>query len=372
VPRVLELVTRMNIGGPARHVVHLARELAGQFDIDVTAGSSSAEEGTFSDARVPVRHIDLVREPSPALDLRALHQVRSRLRHGGYDIIHTHMAKAGTIGRIAALLSGRGVRTVHTFHGHVLEGYFSPAVQRAIVRTERWLARHTDVLVAVSEQTRDDLIQLGIGQPSQWRVIPPASDLNPFFRVTPTTKKKLRQRHGIPDGEFLVAALGRLAPIKDHETLVRAVAATDAHLLLCGDGPLAPKLQSLAEELGAGDRVHFHGWTDDAAEVLAQVDAVALTSRNEGTPLALIEAHAAGLPIVATDVGGVGDIVVPGETGFLVPTADPGAVAQALCRLAEDADLRVRYGAAGRARMADRYSSKSAIASLADLYASLL
>lgn len=369
-PSVLELVTRMNIGGPARHVLHLARELPPKFDVRVAAGRSGTGEGVLTDPSVPVTPVSLVRQLSPGRDLRALGEVRAMLPE--VSLLHTHMAKAGTIGRLAAATVSPRPRTVHTFHGHVLDGYFGPTTERAFLATERALARITDALVAVSAEVRDALYDLGIGRANQWQVIRPASDLEPFFAAQRGTNPALRERLGVPADAILFAILGRLAPIKDHATAIRAVADTDVHLVVCGEGDLGPELRALVSELRIEDRVHFVGWVADVPGFLAGVDGVLLTSRNEGTPLALVEAQAAGLPVVATAVGGVGDVVEDGVTGLLVPPSDPAATADALRRLTVEPGLRRAYGDAGRRRLRERYDPEIAVRRIAGLYEELL
>lgn len=367
---VLQLVTRMNIGGPARHVLHLARELPPRYDVHVAAGRPTGDEGVLEDERVPVTPVSLVRHIDPSRDLRALREVRRLLRD--VRLLHTHMAKAGSVGRLAAMTMDPRPRTAHTFHGHVLEGYFSRPVQRAFLATERGLARRTDALVAVSVEVRDALYDLGIGRADQWHVIRPASDLGPFFGVTARQGIGVRQRLGLPGHAVLFAILGRLAPIKDHATAIRGVADTDVHLAICGAGPLEPELRSLATELGIEDRIHFLGWIEDVPALLAGVDGVLLTSRNEGTPLALVEAHAAGLPVIATDVGGVRDVVEHRRTGILVTPGDPAAVADALRELGASPALRHEYGNAARLRVRERYEPAGGVGAVARLYGSLL
>ncbi|MEO7556151.1 MAG: glycosyltransferase, partial [Acidimicrobiales bacterium] len=185
VDRVVRIITRLNIGGPARQALLLTRELAADYPTVLAAGTPTTSEGELADPAVTVRRLPLVRSLSPRRDARAVAAVRALLREHRPRLLHTHMAKAGTVGRIAALSSGRDrPRLVHTFHGHVLEGYFRPAVQRAFLEVERRLATRTDILIAVSPQIRDELLALGIGVPDQYRVVPLGLDLEPFFAVS--------------------------------------------------------------------------------------------------------------------------------------------------------------------------------------------
>jgi len=262
--------------------------------------------------------------------------------------------------------------TVHTFHGHVLDGYFSRPVQQAFLAAERLLARRTDVLVAVSPQVRDALAALGVGTSEQWRVVPLGLELASFAAVTGPTGR-LRQRLGLAHDVPLVGAVGRLVPIKDLGTLVRAVARFDGvHLALIGDGEQRAELQSLVDSLGLAGRVHLPGWADDVAAWVADLDVVALTSRNEGTPVALIEALAAGRPVVATAVGGVPFVVHDGATGWLVPPGDPAAVAEALGAALADPAGAVARAEHGRAEVLARFGADRLVADIRSLYRELV
>ena len=368
---VVRLVTRLNVGGPARQALLLTRELAADFPTVLAAGYPTAHEGELTDDEVNVRRVPLVRPVAPASDARAVTAVRRLLLAERPAIVHTHMAKAGTVGRLAARsLGGRRPRTVHTFHGHVLDGYFGPATQRAFVELERRLAAMTDVLVAVSPETRDSLLDLGIGRRSQYHVVPLGLDLAPFFAV-PGPSGKLRAELGLDSATPLVGAVGRLVPIKRLEVLVDAVATLDGvHLALVGDGEERARLAGRARSAGIDDRFHITGWWGDVAGAMADLDVVALTSANEGTPVALIEAQAAGRPVVATDVGGVRHVVTDGRDGLLVPAGSPAAVASALSLVLADRALATRLGENGRSS-ARRFGADRLVADIRALYGAL-
>ena len=346
--RVLRLITRLNIGGPARQALALTRLLRPEHDTVLGAGTPTASEGELTDSDVPVHRLPLVRPLRPATDARAVPAVRRLIRQHQAELVHSHMAKAGTVGRLAAATVRPRPRTVHTYHGHVLDGYFRPAVERAFVATERALAHLTDVIVAISPEIRDSLLELGIGKPDQYRVIPLGFDLEAHRAVTGPSNA-LRARLGLSNGVPLVGAVGRLVPIKDHSTLLQAMAQLpDAHLAVLGDGELRAALEAEAATRGLSQRVHFVGWWTDIPSAMADMDVVALSSRNEGTPVSLIEAGACGRPVVATDVGGVRSVVADEESGLLVPAEDPSSMAEALDRVLRDPDLGHRFGSAGR------------------------
>lgn len=348
--RVVRLITRLNIGGPARQALTLTRCLRPEYDTVLGAGTPTAAEGELAHPEVPIHRLPLVRPLRPATDTRSVPAVRRLLRDHRADLVHTHMAKAGTVGRLAAASIRPRPRIVHTYHGHVLDGYFRPSVERAFIAAERALAHLTDVIVAISPDTRDSLLELGIGEPEQYRVIPLGFDLT-AHRAVAGPSGALRERLALGADVPLVGVVGRLVPIKDHTTLLAAMDhLSDAHLAVLGDGELRSALEAEVLARGLGQRVHFVGWWTDIPAAMADTDVVTLSSRNEGTPVSLIEAGACARPVVATDVGGVRSVVADGESGLLVPPRDPVALAEALSRVLGDAELGRRLGQVGRER----------------------
>jgi glycosyltransferase involved in cell wall biosynthesis len=240
---------------------------------------------------------------------------------------------------------------------------------------ERLLAKRTDLLIAVSPEVRDELLDLGVGKPEQYRVVPLGLDLGHLLEVGAPggPAGKLRSLIGLPSGVALVGALGRLVPIKDHATLFHAMLEVpEAHLAVLGDGELRSSLETLARTLHIADRVHFTGWWLDIPAALADVDVVALSSRNEGTPVALIEALAAGRPVVATDVGGVRHVVQDGETGWLCPAGDASALGQLLAQALKSPETAERMAREGRQRVASRFGADRMVAAHLALYRELL
>ena len=331
--KILRVIARLNVGGPARHVVLLDRGLRARGHqtllVHGTIGDGEASlEHLAAESGVPTLKIaELGRRVSPLGDARAFIRLARTIFRESPDVVHTHTAKAGTLGRLAALAfnatRGRARRAVvvHTFHGHVLDGYFSPFVNRLVRSAERMLARTTDRVVTISPAQRDEIVgRFGVGRPETTAVVPLGLDLQPLLEGGAPS---LRRELGIDDRAFVVGFVGRMVPIKDLPTLVLAFArllatTPDAFLLLVGDGPVRPDLERLIDERGLRDRIRLLGWREDLARVYATIDVCALASRNEGTPVAVIEAMAAGRPVVATRVGGVPDVVEDGETGILV------------------------------------------------------
>jgi len=289
-------------------------------------------------------------------------------------VVHTHLAKAGALGRIAARRTRVPV-IVHTYHGHVLEGYFSSPVSRAVLMVERRLAALTDALVAVSDAVRDDLVARGVGRPGQWRVIPLGLDLSKLLGQLPDARSA-RRVLGLPEDGPTVGIVGRLTPVKDHATFLAAAARIaqmrpEATFAIAGDGELREGLEMQARRL-LGDRCRFLGWVMDLPNLYAALDVVVLTSRNEGTPVALIEAGAAARPVVATEVGGVPDVVRNGVTGLLAPQGDPASIAAQVLRVLEEPGLGRSLGSAGREWVRNRFTIDRLADDLAALYGELL
>ena len=285
--------------------------------------------------------------------------------------MHTHTAKAGTLGRLAAILAGVPVR-VHTFHGHVFDGYFSPATTRAFLAIERALARRTQRILTVSDSVREELLALGIGRPDQVTVVPLGLELEPFARAH-EHRGELRRELGIAAETPLVGIVARLVPIKAHEVFLAAAARIVASVPSCrfvvvGDGERRDELVALATRTGLAERCHFLGWRADLERINADLDVAVITSRNEGSPVALIEAMAAGLPVVATAVGGVPDLVVEGTHGHLVPVDDAAAIAAATVALLRAPEQRRAFGAAGRERVLARHGAERLVAQIDDIY----
>src|SRR6266508_5750579 len=357
------------MGGPALHVAYLTAGLRERgYDTTLVAGSLARGEDSMAfvaEARgVDVVRIDeLGREISPLRDLVATLRLARLIRRERPDILHTHTAKAGTVGRVAALLAGRHRPpiVVHTFHGHVLRGYFGPVRSLVFRLLERWLAGHTTALIAVSPQVRDDLVALRVAPPERFVVIRLGIELGERVAGAGDGRVESRRYLGIPPDRFAVGWIGRMTAVKRTDDVLVAFKrlrdeGVDAVLCLVGDGPDRLQLERRAHELGVMRDTLFLGYQNDVAEYFAAFDAFMLPSANEGTPVTTIEALAAGTPVVATRVGGVPDVVRDGEDGFLVDPGDVDELAERLAALAHDPALRKRMGAAGRERVLPRYA----------------
>jgi glycosyltransferase involved in cell wall biosynthesis len=382
--KVVRVIARLNMGGPALHVAYLTAGLRERgYDTTLVAGTLARGEDSMAfvadglDVGV-VTIPELGREISPLRDVLATLRLAALIRRERPQILHTHTAKAGTVGRVAALLAGpaRPPIVVHTFHGHVLRGYFGPLRSRLFRALERILARHTTALVAVSPQVRDDLVRMGVAPPEKFAVVRLGIELDE--RVGSSDGRTETRRYlGIPDGRFVVGWVGRMTAVKRGDDVLAGFKllrerGVEATLCLVGDGPDRPHLEQRAHELGIIRDTLFVGYQEDVGPLYAAFDALVLPSGNEGTPVSVIEALAAGRPVVATKVGGVPDVVRDGEDGFLVGTGATDELADRLTRLAGDPALRERLGAAGRERVLPRYAVERLVDDVDRLYRSLL
>lgn len=396
--RILRIITRLNIGGPSVHAVLLAGGLdPDRFSTCLVSGRPDAEEGAMDHAAVQAG-VRLRRLPSlrralhPWRDLAAFLGLLQVLWQERPHILHTHMAKAGTLGRVAGWCynawgpgraPGEQAMLVHTFHGHVLDGYFPLWLSRLFVTIERGLARRTTRLIAVSPAVRRELLEKGIGTPAQWRTILLGLDLARLGALGPPAA----------DGPLRVGMVGRLVPIKNPGLFLQALAKVRARRpeldlagWVVGDGPLRAALEEEAARLGLKGTVRFTGWQHDLSAVYEPLEVACLTSWNEGTPVSLIEAMAAARAVVATDVGGVRDLLQGGEAsglpvapgtfllaarGILIRPGDAEGLSAALARLARDAALRRTLGEAARGHVLQAFSRERLIREMTALYEEL-
>ncbi len=430
--RVVRIIARLNIGGPAIHTILLSRHMRELgHETLLVAGQVGPHEGDMSylaeaEGVRPVVLTKLGRRLLPVNDLMTFFRILKILFKFQPDIAHTHTAKAGALGRVATLFynlahssklltqslirklmpnkaaqhpktnTDRGrCKVVHTFHGHVLRGYFSPFLSRLFQLIEAILARFTDIIVVVSKQQKVELYNnFGIGREEQYRIVPLGFDFLPFAECS-ESRGRFKAHLGLPENEFkLVGTVGRLTQIKNHSLFLKAaqklkIAEGDkkTRFLIVGDGELRAELEAQTQQLAIADRVIFTGWIGNLSPLYANLDVLALTSNNEGTPVAVIEAMAAGVPVLATDVGGVRELVSDRgmrnleleqgefevcERGVLVQPGDAEGFAKGLQHLLGNPDLCKKMGQRGRKHAREHHSRERLVSDMDRLYRSLM
>jgi glycosyltransferase involved in cell wall biosynthesis len=378
--RVLRAITRLNIGGPAIHAILLTRGLQNErFSSVLVTGLEGPHEGSMR--ALATKHgveprvlRELGREVSPLNDLRATLAMYRLIRRGRPHIVHTHMAKAGTAGRLAAWLA-RVPIVVHTFHGHTFHSYWGPVKSRVFLQIERTLGAMTDRVIAVGDAQKADIATYGVAPLSKIQTIPLGLEIEPMLEAE-NHRGRLRAELGVGSDRPLIGIVARLVPIKAHEVFLEAAAKIraawpESTFLIIGDGERRAELEALARQLGIADATRFLGWRDDMREVYADLDVVTLCSNNEGSPVALIEALAAARPVVSTRVGGVPNVVQDGESGLLVPPRDPSALAEGVLSLLRDPDRAARLGLAGRNAVFPKHASTRLVQDVERLYLEL-
>jgi glycosyltransferase involved in cell wall biosynthesis len=370
--RVMRIIARMSVGGPALQITGLMRGLSPEyFDHRLYAGVAGPGEIDYLDLRasdIAVRRVPtLGRSLQPGDDVQTLLWLRRAVREFRPHIVHTHTAKAGALGRVAAAMCRVPVR-IHTFHGHLLHGYFSRPKTRLVVGAERVLARLSDHLIAVGGQVRDDLIAAGIGRREKYFVVPPGAGLHAL-----PDRASARHRLGLPADGPVVAYVGRVTKIKRPDRLLDVVRAVrreipQVRFIICGGGDLQDELDGRAGDLHGA--LHLLGWRADVETVYAAADVALLTSDNEGMPVSLIEAGLAGLPAVATRVGSVSEVVRDKVTGLLcAPNAEE--LSHSTVRLLREEALRLRLGAHALAWTTEQFATTRLVADIHRLYASI-
>jgi glycosyltransferase involved in cell wall biosynthesis len=377
--RVLHVITRLDRGGAALNTLLTVAGLSRRFRPELIYGSTRESPLLARQLRGTTQMTEvapLVREISPLRDLRALLKLYRLIRRGQFDIVHTHSSKAGFLGRIAARLA-RAPCIVHTPHGHVFGGYAGRLLTWLYILLERWAAPFTDRIVGLTDREIHDHLDHGIGEPWQFVSIPSGVDVERFRTLSLVAgRSEMRASLGVSPEAFLIGSVGRLEPVKGHRYLLEAFATLaprfpELVLALVGEGELAPALRKLAERAGLSERVLFLGWREDIPALLQALDLFVFPSLNEGMGRALVEAMAAGLPIVAARAGGIPEVLDDGEAGLLVEAASAHALAQGIRELLLDPALRSWLGWAAWER-AQRYSTRVMLRKIEELYRGLL
>jgi glycosyltransferase involved in cell wall biosynthesis len=402
--RILRAIARLNIGGPAIHVISLCERLSrDRYQTRLVCGRVGPHEGDMSylasEKKIePLMIGNLGREIGLLEDITALMELRSQVKQFDPHIIHTHTAKAGTLGRVtgmslnAARRKRSRIRLVHTFHGHVFHSYFSPFKSLAFVQIERFLAKFTDRIIVVSPVQKKEIChKYSIADPAKVTVIPLGFDLQGFKAGCDSGRAVRKQFFpGAPDGICVVGIVGRLTRVKNHrmfleaaKELMETAGGEGFRFLIVGDGELKEDLINHAKGLGVSHAVAFSGWQKDMAAAYSAMDIVALTSLNEGTPVTLIEAMAAGKPVVATEVGGVPDLLGSidkretegykvAERGLLVPPGKPRDLTKALLHFTKNREWAVQMAEKASRFACEKFSVERLVRDMESLYEELM
>jgi len=377
--RVAHVITRLCKGGAQENTFQTVK-LANRerFEVDLISGPTSGDEGSIEDAvraaGIEILRVStLVRNVAPTRDLVAFRALESLFRANRYSIIHTHTSKAGFLGRMAAVRAEIPI-VVHTPHGNIFQGYFSKPMTRLFVAMERYAARRTDRIIELTPRGIEEHLNQGIGRREQYVTIFSGIDLEPFPQAI-AHREETRRALGIAPNEYLVGTVGRLEPIKGFAYFAEAARLVvqrvpQARFIVAGNGTLASELRAQTADLG--NRFRWLGLREDVPDLMAAMDVFVLLSLNEGMGRVLLEAGAAGTPVVATAVGGVPDIVRNSKTGILAPPRDPRAIADAVCMLARDPERRRAMGNAARTAIVPAYGLDQMVRRIEALYETLI
>jgi glycosyltransferase involved in cell wall biosynthesis len=388
--KVIHIITRMDKGGSAENTLLTVLGMdKKEFPVTLAKGPShesrmsQKEQASVSSELKEaqsrgVKLVDirtLLRRLNPACDLLSLFTIYLYLIKEKPAILHTHTSKAGLLGRLAAKLAGIPV-VVHTPHGHVFFGYFGPLKTRMFIMLERLASRITDRIVALTDREKEDYILFKIANADKLVVINSGIELGKFEEIPFNEKQDLKSELGIPDNSLVVGTVGRLVPVKGPEFLIEAARYIhskhhNTSFVFTGDGPLKQDLEQKARKLGIEKNILFLGWRDDVARIICIYDIFCLPSLNEGMGRVLVEAMALGKPIVASDIGGIPDLVVHGKNGFLVPPKNSLQLARHIQILIEDKEKREKMGQAGK-EMALNFSKEIMVEKISNLYKELM
>jgi glycosyltransferase involved in cell wall biosynthesis len=385
----------MIIGGPSHNVTLLSAFLSPEFETKLLVGRKDPTEKDASYIAdqlglFPIEISEMRRTVMPVFDLIAYFKIKKIIREFKPDIVHTHASKSGAIGRLAARAC-KVPLVVHTFHGHVFHSYFNKFLSDIVIRMERYLAKKTDAIVAISESQKYELSSVyRIAPAEKIHVIPLGFNLDKFSRDQDTKRIIFRNKYGFGADDMLIGIIGRIVAIKNHDMFLEVAARVKAscpekkiRFVIIGDGDMRPQVEKKAGELGLsysyfithpGDQtdVVVTSWETEIDQALAGLDIVLLTSNNEGTPVSLIEAQSAGKPVVSTDVGGVEDIVSHGSSGYITPVNDVKGFSAYVVELIRDEGLRKSMGKAGHTNVIRKFSRQRLVRDMKQLYLGFL
>jgi len=392
-PRILRIINRLNLGGPTYNASYLSKYLDGEFETLLLSGmkDESEESSEFiaeSMGLQPTYIPDMHRSINPLRDRKAYAMVKQVIKDFKPHIVHTHAAKAGALGRLAAINSNVPI-VLHTFHGHIFHSYFNPMKTRVFLEIERYLAKRSTRIIAISELQKEELTQtFKVCDPSKVEIIPLGFDLSRFQDNKDHKREHFRQQYQIVDDEIAIGIVGRLVPVKNHPLFIKAIKAVaeqttkPIRAFIIGDGEDRLKLEALVRELnidcnfegakGPKSLLTFTSWIKDVDYAYAGLDIIALCSFNEGTPVSLIEAQAADKPIVSTAVGGIKDVVKEGRTALLSPTDELEPFTENLLKLVNNDELRAQMSHDAQSFVMEKYHYTRLVRQMGELYNKLL
>ena len=368
--KVLRIIARMNVGGPAVQISNLMRGLDPKiFDQKLITGYCEQNEIDYLELNAPeipcTRIKGFGRRVSLKEDLLAFFYLAREIKKFKPDYIHTHTAKAGVLGRIAAILVFSRAKLIHTFHGHLLHGYFSPFKTKLVVLIEKLLATRSTTLVSVGEQVRNDLLAAGVGRQDQFRIIPPGVYLGAIPK-----SHLIRTSLDIPESATVITFLGRITKVKRPDRFAQVALqiskqTPNIYFLIVGSGELEEILKNELSTISP--KVKFLGWRNDIENILEATDIMLLTSDNEGTPVSAIQAGMAGIPTVSTNVGSVSKIIEDGVSGILT-SLNPSEIVEQLQKLIRDTKLRQTLGERAKLDITERFSVSQLIKKHEEIY----
>lgn len=379
--RILNIITRLELGGPPILLLDIIQRLnKDRFESSIATGITADSKYDMTEF-IREKHIEvftfrsLVRNIHPLKDILALISLFLFIKKGKYDIIHCHTSKGGFIGRFAARLAGSKI-IVYSPHGDVFKGYFNNLVTNIFIMLERFAAPFTDNIITLSKKGAERFLEHGIGTRQQLKHIYNGIDIISYKR-TKTTRAEKRIELGLGKDDFVCATVGRLVPVKGHQYLIEAIKKVvnkipSAKFLFIGDGELMPDLLTQTKSLGICKNIFFLGARSDIAEILNCIDIFLLPSLNEGFGIVLVEAMAMKKPVIATNVGGVPEIVVNETTGILLPPKDPEAFSSAIIRLYDTPEISMKMGLAGYNRARRLFDITTTVTEFESLYCDLI
>lgn len=389
--KVLRIINRFNLGGPTYNVAYLSRYMSDEFETLLVGGAKdkTEESSDFIVEQLGLKPIiveEMLREINIKNDYAAYKKIKKIIQEFKPDIVHTHASKAGTFGRLAASNCGVPV-IIHTFHGHVFHSYFGKLTTLFYKTIERYLARKSTAIIAISEIQKQELTEIHkICPPNKVKVVPLGFDLSKFQESLPEKRKSFRANYKVDDDEIAISIIGRLVPVKNHSLFLEALKAVSEksnkkiRAFIIGDGEDRESIEAKAVALsipfvdGTKSKekalLTFTSWIKEIDIALAGSDIIALTSFNEGTPVSLIEAQAANKPIVTTNVGGIENVVIPGETALLCANNDLKAFSEALLKVVEDDQLRTSMSAKGWNHVREKFHFTRLVKDMEQLYRS--